>query len=199
EENSIQPFWGQPFTSEIDETHIPPNFREIVVEPFDGTQDPYAHLQAFQAQMYISGGDDRLSCKLFSDTLRGVAMQWMATLSTKSIQTFSDLAGSFVSQFAANKMKKLESEKLFSTVQQRDSLGGFVKAFQKGLRAGSFNDALALRRPTSMEEIRARAEKHVEVEEDQLGRREAERDFIHREVRCPTQAKDNKRPMPTRA
>ncbi|RDX99757.1 hypothetical protein CR513_17151, partial [Mucuna pruriens] len=49
EENSIQPFWGQPFASEIDETCIPPNFREIVVEPFDGTQDPYAYLQAFQA------------------------------------------------------------------------------------------------------------------------------------------------------
>ncbi|RDY01555.1 hypothetical protein CR513_15104, partial [Mucuna pruriens] len=30
------------------ETPIPPNFREVVVEPFDGSQDPYAHLQAFQ-------------------------------------------------------------------------------------------------------------------------------------------------------
>ncbi|RDX74327.1 hypothetical protein CR513_45942, partial [Mucuna pruriens] len=43
-EGSAQPFWGQPFCEEIDETHIPPNFREVVVESFDGTQDPYAHL-----------------------------------------------------------------------------------------------------------------------------------------------------------
>ncbi|RDX65931.1 hypothetical protein CR513_55361, partial [Mucuna pruriens] len=27
------PFWGQPFCKEIDETVIPPNFREVVVEP----------------------------------------------------------------------------------------------------------------------------------------------------------------------
>ncbi|RDX69226.1 hypothetical protein CR513_51688, partial [Mucuna pruriens] len=34
--------------NEIDGTPIPPNFREVVVEPFDETQDPHVHLQAFQ-------------------------------------------------------------------------------------------------------------------------------------------------------
>ncbi|RDY05175.1 Retrovirus-related Pol polyprotein from transposon 17.6, partial [Mucuna pruriens] len=103
EEVVTTPFWGQPFCKEIDETSIPPNFREIVVEPFDGSQDPHAHLQAFQTQIYISDGNDRLSCKLFPGTLRGVAMQWMSTLPPRSIQTFRDLATSFLSQFAANK------------------------------------------------------------------------------------------------
>ncbi|RDX97870.1 hypothetical protein CR513_19310, partial [Mucuna pruriens] len=118
--------------------------------------------------MYISGGNDRLSCKLFPDTLRG---------------------------FAANKVKKLEVTDLFDIKQSRgESLKSylarfnnatirvdnfnqkfFVKAFQKGLRAGPFSDALALRREASMEEIRVRAEKHVEVEEDQAERLEAER------------------------
>ncbi|RDX93762.1 hypothetical protein CR513_23932, partial [Mucuna pruriens] len=74
EEIPTQPFWGQPFCREIDETPIPPNFREVIVEPFDGSQDPYAHLQAFETQMYISGGNDRLSCKLFPGMLRRVAM-----------------------------------------------------------------------------------------------------------------------------
>ncbi|RDX74953.1 hypothetical protein CR513_45232, partial [Mucuna pruriens] len=75
----------------------------------------------------------------------------------------------------------------------------FVKAFQKGLKVGPFSNALALRRPTSMEEIRARAKKHVEVEEDQLERREVERDFDHKDVRCTIQAKEDKRPAPARA
>ncbi|RDY08265.1 hypothetical protein CR513_07524, partial [Mucuna pruriens] len=74
EEGLAQPFWGQPFCKEIDETLISPNFREVIVEPFDGSQDPYAYLQAFQTQMYISGGNDKLSCKLFPGTLRRVAM-----------------------------------------------------------------------------------------------------------------------------
>ncbi|RDX80907.1 hypothetical protein CR513_38473, partial [Mucuna pruriens] len=36
-EVATPPFWGQPFCKEIDETVIPPNFREVVVEPFDGS------------------------------------------------------------------------------------------------------------------------------------------------------------------
>ncbi|RDY00393.1 hypothetical protein CR513_16431, partial [Mucuna pruriens] len=61
-------------------TPIPQNFREVIIEPFDGSQNPHTHLQAFQTQMYISRGDDRLSYKLFPGTLRGVAMHWLATL-----------------------------------------------------------------------------------------------------------------------
>ncbi|RDX97000.1 hypothetical protein CR513_20277, partial [Mucuna pruriens] len=201
--------------NEIDETPIPPNFREVVVEPFDGSQDPYAHLQTFQTQMYISGGNDRLSCKLFPGTLRGVAMQWMATLPPRSIQTFKDLAGSFVSQFAANKVKKLEVANLFDIKQtEGESLKNylarfnnatvrvddpdqkfFVKAFQKGLRAGPFSDALALRKPVNMEEIRARAEKHVEMEEDQYERRRSEQRAERKEVRQTGKTKEDKRPM----
>ncbi|RDX77222.1 hypothetical protein CR513_42690, partial [Mucuna pruriens] len=145
--------------------------------------------------MYISGGNDRLSCKLLPGTLRGVAMQWMATLPPRSIQTFKDLAGSFVSQFVANKVKKLEVANLFDIKQtEGESLKSylvrfnnatvrvddpdqkfFVKAFQKGLREGPFSDALALKKPVNMEEIHARAEKHVEMEEDQCERRKLER------------------------
>ncbi|RDX95130.1 hypothetical protein CR513_22389, partial [Mucuna pruriens] len=73
-EHLAQPLWRQPFCEEIDEARIPLHFREILVNPFDGTQDPHAHLQAFQTQMYISGGDDKLNCKLFPGTLRGVAL-----------------------------------------------------------------------------------------------------------------------------
>ncbi|RDX78857.1 hypothetical protein CR513_40798, partial [Mucuna pruriens] len=107
DDNSGQSFWGRLFSVEIDEALVPTNFREIIIEPFDGTQDSHAHLQAFQTQIYISGGGDRLSCKLFPGTLRGVAMQWMATLPPRSIHTFNDLARLFVSQFAANKVKKM--------------------------------------------------------------------------------------------
>ncbi|RDY12155.1 hypothetical protein CR513_03082, partial [Mucuna pruriens] len=195
QQETPQSFWGPPFSREIDETRIPPNFREIMVEPFDGSQDPHAHLQAFQAQMYISGGNDRLSCKLFPRTLKGVAIQWMTTLPPRTIQTFKDLADVFISQFAANKKKQLKVADLFDIKQSREeSLKSylarfntatvrvndpdqkfFIKAFQKGLRASPFSDSLALKRPNSMAEIRTRAEKHIEVEEDQEERLAAER------------------------
>ncbi|RDX77060.1 hypothetical protein CR513_42877, partial [Mucuna pruriens] len=215
EEMVTPPFWGQPFCKEIDKTAIPPNFREIIVEPFDGSQDPHAHLQAFQTQIYISGGNDRLSCKLFPGTLRGVAMQWMSTLPPRSIQTFRDLAGFFLSQFAANKVKRLEVTDLFDVKQgEGESLKKylarfnnatvrvddpdqkfFVKAFQKGLRAGPFSDALALRKPTNMEEIRARTEKHVEMEEDQLERRRSERKMEQKVARTAILTGANATPL----
>ncbi|RDX87984.1 hypothetical protein CR513_30477, partial [Mucuna pruriens] len=118
----------------------------------------------------------------------------------RSIQTFSDLASSFVSQFATNKVKRLEVADLFDIKKARgESLNSylarfnnaivrmddpnqkfFVKAFQKGLRAGPFSDALALRRSYT--------EKHVEVEEDQTERLEARRDD-HKDVKRPSHHK----------
>ncbi|RDX81361.1 hypothetical protein CR513_37971, partial [Mucuna pruriens] len=144
--------------------------------------------------MYISGGGDKLSYKLFPGTLRGVVLQWIMNLSPRSIYAFGDLAGLFLSQFAANKLKRLEVVDLFDIKQARgESLKSymarfndatvrvndpdqkfFVKTFQKGLRIGPFSDALALQKPTSMEEIRVRAEKHVEMEESRFEKREAE-------------------------
>ncbi|RDX72931.1 hypothetical protein CR513_47512, partial [Mucuna pruriens] len=63
----------------IDETPIPPRFKESVVDPFDGSQDPCVHLQAFQTQVY--------------------------SLPPRSIGSFSDLATAFESQFTANRAK----------------------------------------------------------------------------------------------
>ncbi|RDX87158.1 hypothetical protein CR513_31410, partial [Mucuna pruriens] len=139
---STQAFCAQPFSKEIDGTPISQNFRKVVVEPFDGTQDPHTHLQAFQIDK-----NDPLSCNLFLGTLRGVAMHWLATLPPCSIKSFNDLATSFTSQFMANRVKRLE-------------------AFQKGLCVAQFSDSLAWRRPQSMEETRTFAEKYIEVEED---------------------------------
>ncbi|RDX96121.1 hypothetical protein CR513_21268, partial [Mucuna pruriens] len=143
-----------------------------MVEPFDGSQDPHAHLQAFQAQMYISGGDDKLSCKLFPGTLKGVAMQWMVTLPPRTIRTFSDLAEAFTSQQAKEEsLKSYLARFNTATVWVNDpDPKFFIKAFQKGLRASLFSDSLALKRPSSMAKIRVRAEKHIEVEEDQAER-----------------------------
>ncbi|RDX70366.1 hypothetical protein CR513_50400, partial [Mucuna pruriens] len=163
---------GQPFSLDIDQVVIPPHYRELVVDPFDGTQDPHIHLQAFQTQVYISGGNDVISCKLFPGTLRGVSMQWFASLPPGTIHTFNNLA-----------VAKGESLKKYLTcfnsvivhVNNPDQ-EFFVKTFQKELRVCQFSDSLALRHSTSMGEIRAKVEKHIEAEEDQVDRIHAERD-----------------------
>ncbi|RDX88256.1 hypothetical protein CR513_30179, partial [Mucuna pruriens] len=114
--------------------------------------------------------------------------------------------------FVANKVKKLEVADLFDIKQaEGESLKSylarfnnatvrvddpnqkfFVKAFQKGLRARLFSDALALKKPASMEEIRARAEKHVEVEEDQFEWRKSEWEPDRKDMRHLARAKEDK-------
>ncbi|RDX63495.1 hypothetical protein CR513_58070, partial [Mucuna pruriens] len=169
---------------------IPQNFCEIVIEPFDETQDPHTHLQAFQTQVYINRGDDRLRCKLFPGTLRGVAMHWLVTLPPQSIRTFSDLATSFASQFTANKTKHLEVADLFDIMQNR---GRPSKVTCPAL----IMPRSELTTPTKysfIEEIRARVEKHIEVEEDQTERVEAERQPGTSDTQ-PTHKGENKQPF----
>ncbi|RDX93139.1 hypothetical protein CR513_24644, partial [Mucuna pruriens] len=180
-------FIGQPFGLDIDQIVIPPHFRKLVVDPFDGTQDLHIHLQVFQTQVYISSRDDVISCKLFPRTLRGVTMQWFSSLPPRTIYTFNDLAMTFVSQFAVNRAKKIKVVDLFdnkhakgeslkkylasfnnATIQVNDPYQkNFMKVSCKSLKAGQFSGSLALRRPMSMREIRATVEKQIEAKEDQ--------------------------------
>ncbi|RDY09853.1 hypothetical protein CR513_05713, partial [Mucuna pruriens] len=166
-------------TTEINKIPMPTNFHEVVVEPFDGTHDPHTHLQAFQTQMYINGGNDPLSCKLFVGTLRGMAMHWLATLPSHSIKSFNNLATSFVLQFVANRVKRLKAKGEIL----KSYLAQFNNAIVRGLRAHQFSDFLALRRLQSMKEIRTCAKKHIEAEEDQA-------DWLEGEPKHPARPRD---------
>ncbi|RDY05677.1 hypothetical protein CR513_10463, partial [Mucuna pruriens] len=75
-------------------------------------------------------------------------------VSTSIHSHFQHLATTFVFQFATNRASR------FTTWIK----SFFVKEFQKGLRTSPFSDSLALRKPASMEEIKAKVEKHIEVE-----------------------------------
>ncbi|RDX91174.1 hypothetical protein CR513_26891, partial [Mucuna pruriens] len=86
---------------EIDETPIPPQFKELVVDPFDDSQDPRVHLQAFQTQVYINDIDDLIN-----------------------------LTTAFESQFATNRAKHLEVADLFDIKQTKtDALKQYLAWF----------------------------------------------------------------------
>ncbi|RDY01240.1 hypothetical protein CR513_15462, partial [Mucuna pruriens] len=139
---------GLPFSEQIDSTLIQPQFRELVVNPFNDSQDPCMHLQTFQTQVYINGGSDLLSCKLFLERLEVVDLFDIK-------QTKNETLKQYLARFNDTMVQVDDPDQKC-----------FVKAFQKGLQVGLFSDSLTLSRPTSMTEIRAQVEKHVEVEED---------------------------------
>ncbi|RDX93923.1 hypothetical protein CR513_23745, partial [Mucuna pruriens] len=150
-------FWRQPFDEEINQARIPPHFRELLV--------------------YISEGDDAIRYKLFLGTLTGVDLQWFfAYLPKPSTLTMT------WPHFVANKTKKLGVTDLFNIKQIKGEtlkkcLACFNSATVQELHAGHFSDSLALRRSISMEEIRAKAEKHIEAEEDLADRVVVEREI----------------------
>ncbi|RDX86382.1 hypothetical protein CR513_32293, partial [Mucuna pruriens] len=89
----------------------------------------------------------------------------------QTIQAFNDLVTLFISIFATNKAKRLEVVDLFDIEQEKgENLKGYLAMFNNAMS----NDSLALRKPSSMEEIRTQAEKYIEAEEDLIHQLEAE-------------------------
>ncbi|CAJ2637566.1 unnamed protein product [Trifolium pratense] len=136
ETTRMMPKVFKPFSEEIQAVVVPRHFREPTIDSYDGSGDPQSHVSTFQTQMFISGAEDALSCKIFAGTLKDVAHKWIAGL--------------------------LASATLKVTEPNEDI---FVMAFEKGLSSGTFNEALTLRKANSMNEIRMRAEKHIEAED----------------------------------
>ena len=51
-----------PFSQMIMQESIPPNFKLLQFESYDGTSDPVDHLEAFQIMMLLHGMPDAILC-----------------------------------------------------------------------------------------------------------------------------------------
>ena len=66
---------------------------------YDGSSDPYDHMLHYNQAMILNAGDDQLLCKVFPDSLKGLALAWFHKLPRGSINTFGELWAVFVSQY----------------------------------------------------------------------------------------------------
>ena len=55
---------------------------------YDGSSDPYDHMLHFNQVMILSAGEDRLLCKVFLASLKGLALAWFHKLPRGSINSF---------------------------------------------------------------------------------------------------------------
>ena len=58
---------------------------------FDGSNDPYDHMFHYNHEMTLNADNDRLLCKVFHVSLRGLALAWFHKLPCNSINSFSEL------------------------------------------------------------------------------------------------------------
>ena len=73
---------------------------------YDGSIDPYDHMLHFNQIMILSAGNDRLMCKVFPTSLKGPALAWFHIPSRGSINSFSDLWITFISQYLCSIRQK---------------------------------------------------------------------------------------------
>ncbi|KAL8104965.1 hypothetical protein AgCh_028939 [Apium graveolens] len=174
-----------PFAEEIMNAHISRKFKVPTIKAYDDTGDPVNHVRTFSNALLLQPVNDVIKCRVFPQTLSGMAQRWYSRLPPNSIGSFRELIQAFIKQFINGRMHEKSSASLMSIVQGakeslRDYLNRFTKealkvpdlddkvamiALQQGTRDEFFKMSLAKRPPESMLQLQDRAEKYIKVEE----------------------------------
>ncbi|GAU37573.1 hypothetical protein TSUD_154060 [Trifolium subterraneum] len=146
---------------------------------------------AVGTQTAIIGAPEHLRCMLLSGTLKDVALRWYMNLPNNSIESYADFHKKFIHQFSGTKHVKVIATSLFTIRQNyaetlREYLARFsettitvsnpnqemfVAAFHNGLKAGHFNESLAQKSATSMQEVIKRASCYIKGKESNAEKR----------------------------
>lgn len=81
---------------------------------YDGTMDPFEHLETFKAQMTLHGFPGKVAYRVFLLTLKGSARVWFGSLVPSSIASFEDLALLFLTQFMTSRRRRCLATYLLS-------------------------------------------------------------------------------------
>ena len=107
--------------------------RGFVIPPFamyDGSFDPYDHMLHFNQDMILNAENDRLLCKVFPASLKGLALAWFHKLPRGSLDSFDELWAAFVSQYLCSVRQKRNISSLQSIFKRDDeSIRDFTRIF----------------------------------------------------------------------
>jgi len=186
-----------PFTSYILETPLLEKWKIPTFDKYDGTTNPDNHMRVFMHQMMFHAVSDPIWYRVFSTSLTGEALEWFSELPTGSIDSFATLKARFSTQFAPLKpailmvdnlviIRQEDGESLRSYLDRYNQMSVKIKDlsdeiarhhFSYGLQPGVFTDKISRKKPKTMEEMRERAAKFIQMEdmqEFQVKKREKE-------------------------
>ncbi|KAL4383615.1 hypothetical protein GQ457_15G016750 [Hibiscus cannabinus] len=83
----------------VPDLELPPNFKMLEFEKFDGKSLPSAHLTMFCRKMMGHVDNEELLIHCFQDSLKGSAAKWYNKLNRSQIQSWRDLAKAFTDYF----------------------------------------------------------------------------------------------------
>ncbi|XP_073119947.1 uncharacterized protein [Henckelia pumila] len=159
-----------PFSPEILESELPKNFKFPHIGEYDGKGDPDEHLSRFENAALLHKYFDPIKCQVFLNTLIGPAQQWFKLLCQGDIKEFKDFSKAFLHHFASSKKHPTTTLSLFTIKQQVPTATTDLSAFTQGLATGDFLKSLIKKPSSTYDEVLARAEKYVNLEEVQVSR-----------------------------
>ncbi|KAL0421069.1 UNVERIFIED_CONTAM: hypothetical protein Slati_3129800 [Sesamum latifolium] len=182
---AVAPPQRSPFATHILAEAIQPGIRISNLSEYNGVGDPQDHLDQFLARADLLDISDAAYCKLFRTTLSGKTMAWFNQLPPGMVKTFEQLSQRFLHHFAINKRYPKTASYLFTIVQhEHEGLREYVQRFseailevphvspellasimQQNLRSSRFKESISGKPPATKEELLARAEKYIRIEE----------------------------------
>ncbi|XP_027094951.1 uncharacterized protein [Coffea arabica] len=174
-----------PFTDDINEERLPPNFKLPSIPSYDGRGDPEDHIHAFISAFRLYCIPDPVICRAFPVFLQGTARKWFWGLEPRSISTLGELVEKFLHRFVSSRPTTRTSAYLLNMQQNPgESLRSYVQrfheesvqipnpneqvtiaAFTHGLVAGVFNTGIHKKYPRSLHELWLKVEKGIQAED----------------------------------
>jgi len=178
---------SSPFTSYILETPLPEKWKMPTFDKYDGTTNPDNDMRVFMHQMMFHAVSDPIWCRVFSTSLTGEALEWFSELPTGSIDSFATLKARFSTQFAPLRPAILTVDNLVNIRQEDgESLRSYLDRYNRmsvkikdlsdeiarhhcsyGLQPGVFANKISRKKPKTMEEMRERVAKFIQMEDMQ--------------------------------
>ena len=88
-----------PFTASINGHPLPPKFKMLSLDSYDGMHDPFDHIATFKTTMHFQGVLDEIMCRAFLTTLKGPTRVWFSKIPSNSVSSFEELSKLFVNNF----------------------------------------------------------------------------------------------------
>jgi hypothetical protein len=89
-------------------------------------------LKSYKAHIDLHATTDEIACRAFPLTLEGSAQEWFGGLPANSIDSFEDLAKTFLTQFLASKKRKNTLQYMLALRQgETESLKDYLQRFNK--------------------------------------------------------------------
>ncbi|PIN04334.1 hypothetical protein CDL12_23131 [Handroanthus impetiginosus] len=144
---------------------IPANFRAPSIPEYTGLSDPTKHLLRFQTVAVLHQYNDRVKCRAFISTLGESAQTWFSQLPSGSIHSFAQLC-EYLEQEERETLREYIRRFTEATLEVSTTHKEVLaNAFIKGLQNEPFFSSLVKKPVEDFDELLARAEKYVNLEE----------------------------------